>query len=94
MFDRETLDHLKCVQLKCSGNLINKNGLNPELSCELCKYNYKSVSGIPLLYSKENLSTLNKKSWNQKVNTDSYTDKYLKKDDAPWSHYTDESEIY
>ena len=94
MFDRETLDHLKCVQLKCSGNLINKNGLNPELSCELCKYNYKSVSGIPLLYSKKNLSTLNKKSWNRKVNTDSYTDKYLKKDDAPWSHYTDESEIY
>ena len=63
MFDEETLDHLKCVQLQCSGNLILKNALNPHLSCELCKYDYKSISGIPLLFSKESLSTLDTRFW-------------------------------
>ena len=78
MLSKEALDHLKCVQFKCSGNLIIKNEPNLELSCELCKYDYKSINGIPVLFSKENLKTLDTRFWDQKENANSYTDKYDK----------------
>lgn len=97
MLNKEALDHLKCVQFKCSGNLTIKNEPNLELSCELCKYDYKSINGIPILFSKENLKTLDTRFWDQKENANSYTDKYdkyLKKEGAPWGQYTHESEIF
>jgi len=97
MLTKEALEHLKCVQFKCSGNLIIKNEDNLELSCELCKFDYKSVNGIPILFSEENLKTLDTRFWDQKANANSYTDKYdkyLKKEGAPWGQYTHESEIY
>ena len=97
MLTKEALEHLKCVQSKCSGNLIIKNEDNLELSCELCKFDYKSINGIPILFSEENLKTLDTRFWDQKANANSYTDKYdkyLKKEGAPWGQYTHESEIY
>jgi SAM-dependent methyltransferase len=97
MFTEEILSLLKCVQLHCSGNLILKNYSSEELSCELCKYDYKSINGIPILFSKDNISTLDTRFWDQKVNANSYTekyDKYLIKEGAPWGQYTHESEIY
>ena len=75
MLVKEALGHLKCVQFKCPGNLIIKNKHNQELSYKLCKCDYKSINGIPILFSEENLKTLDTRFRDQKANANSYTDK-------------------
>ena len=97
MLTKEALEHLKCVQFRCPGSLVIKNEHNSELSCELCKFDYKSVNGIPILFSEENLKTLKTRFWDQKENANSYTDKYdkyLRKEGAPWELIYSWPEIY